>query len=138
MTRNLQKGFTLIELMIVVAIVGILAAVAMPAYQNYMMKAKYSEVILASQAAKTAVEICAQDLSAPTGCTTNSNGIPASTSSKYVASVMVSNGTITVTPNATEGLRVTDTYILTPTYVAGQPLTWSTAGSGCITSQLCK
>ena len=59
--RNAQAGFTLIELMIVVAIIGLLAAVALPAYSKYMDKAKYSEVMLSTQAAKTAVEICAHD-----------------------------------------------------------------------------
>jgi prepilin-type N-terminal cleavage/methylation domain-containing protein len=144
MKKQAQAGFTLIELMIVVAIIGILAAVALPAYQNYMKKAKYSEVMLASQAAKTAVEICAQDLNTYTGCDTGSNGIPATSSSKYVASVAVASGVITVTPNAIEGIAATDTYILTPTpdpYVAGQPIVWTTNGatpSGCIATQLCK
>jgi type IV pilus assembly protein PilA len=55
MTRNLQKGFTLIELMIVVAIIGILAAVALPAYQDYTNRAKASEVILAASSARTCV-----------------------------------------------------------------------------------
>ena len=66
-TKN-QKGFTLIELMIVVAIIGILAAIALPAYQNYTQKAKFTEVTNATAAAKTAVEICAQTLGTLEGC----------------------------------------------------------------------
>ena len=60
MKQSIQKGFTLIELMIVVAIIGILAAVALPAYQDYTVRAKVSEMILAASAAKTAVAESAQ------------------------------------------------------------------------------
>ncbi|OWW22779.1 pilus assembly protein [Noviherbaspirillum denitrificans] len=138
--QRAQSGFTLIELMIVVAIIGILAAVALPAYNNYTKKAKFSEVVLGSQGVKSAVEVCAQDLNTVTGCTGGTNGIPAddSTGSKYVASIATANGVITVTPKAVDGITAADTYILTPTLDAAGKVTWSTAGSGCLTSQLCK
>ena len=75
MNKTMQKGFTLIELMIVVAIIGILAAVALPAYQSYTLKAKFTEVVLATSNLKKQVELCAQNLGAVTACDGNTNGI---------------------------------------------------------------
>lgn len=90
-----QSGFTLIELMIVVAIVAILAAIALPAYQTYTKKAKFSEVIAATGGVKTAIEVCYQTTGDMGLCDANgSGGIPsAAGASGYVKSVTV--GSIT-------------------------------------------
>ena len=138
--KKVQQGFTLIELMIVVAIIGILAAVAIPSYQNYTLKAKYTEVTNAVAPYKTAVELCAQSgdcINAAgttiAGCALGTLGIPGTQSSTYLASVAVSGtGTITLTPKATGGVVATDTFILTPSYTSGQPVIWVATG-GCKT-----
>ena len=100
--------------MIVVAIIGILAAVALPAYQTYTKKAAYSEVILAVTPYKNAVEVCSLT-NALSDCDLGAKGIPGTTATQAVASVAVANGVIVVTPNAFKGIVATDTYTLTPT-----------------------
>ena len=107
--KSVQKGFTLIELMIVVAIIGILAAVALPAYQDYTIRAKISEAILAGSTCRTAVSEAYQSASSlpaggAFGC--EQAGTKASPISKYVQSVATAdNGVITVTTSDDKSLK---------------------------------
>ncbi|BDI04192.1 pilin [Sphaerotilus microaerophilus] len=96
--KRVQQGFTLIELMIVVAIIGILAAVALPAYQDYTKRAKMSEVILAASQCRTSISEAIQSMPTTSIGTANGWGCESTSPSKYVASVATGiNGVVTVT-----------------------------------------
>ena len=123
--KQIQKGFTLIELMIVVAIIGILAAVALPAYQDYTIRAKVSELMLAASGFRTSISEKAQVdgtlASAGTGLTINVVGKVTG------GTVDVTGSIVIVGTTASTGANVTVTMM--PSYAAGGVLTWTCTGT---------
>ncbi|MFC3902965.1 type IV pilus assembly protein PilA [Acinetobacter marinus] len=125
---NAQKGFTLIELMIVVAIIGILAAIAIPAYQDYIARSQMTEAMSLSSGLKTNVTETYGQIGTFTGIDSGSNGIPASADIKgsYVDNVAVDDGVITATMESSgvsKGIQGS-TLTLTPTDATGS-VTWA-------------
>lgn len=125
MKAQMQKGFTLIELMIVVAIIGILAAIALPAYQDYTRRAQASEIILAASSARTCVQEIYQ--SAP-GAVDASNCEDGFVATQYATSLAVTEAGL-ITVGGSVGGPTTVEVELTPTVAAGNITGWTCAGT---------
>lgn len=129
--KNMQKGFTLIELMIVVAIIAILAAIAIPAYQDYLIRTQVSEGAVLTDGAKTAVAEYYSNLGTFPGGN-ESAGLPtnaASISGKYVTQVEVDDGVITATFGNEANTKIaTKTFVLSPTDNGGS-VSWTCSSS---------
>ena len=148
MSLQQQKGFTLIELMIVIAIIGILAALALPAYQTYAKKAKFSEVVMATTAVKSAIDICFQtkgDLKVCDADTTTtspgSQSVIAATANAatgdHVEKVEVENDSAIIKATGAQTPVDGRTYILKPTVTNGA-LSWALdPTSTCLAAGLC-
>jgi type IV pilus assembly protein PilA len=141
--KKVQAGFTLIELMIVVAIIGILAAIAIPQYADYTQRTKLAGAVAGLATYKTTVALCIQDFGVVDGCDAGvaGTGIPApiggddGATINYVHSVAVTDGAITMVSTAVDADNGALDITMSPVAGAGAAaIQWNLGGSGCSTA----
>jgi prepilin-type N-terminal cleavage/methylation domain-containing protein len=133
--KKVQQGFTLIELMIVVAIIGILAAIAIPAYSDYISRARASGTVAELGSYKTAIALCAQETGVwpTTACAAGgTGGVPAAVNSTNVTGLAVAaTGIITGGSLATTSAGALMAFTMTPSQPSGGTMTWAVTGTIC-------
>ncbi|CNI00304.1 prepilin peptidase-dependent pilin [Yersinia bercovieri] len=117
-----QQGFTLIELMVVIAIIAVLSGIGIPSYQRYLQKAALTDMLQSIVPYKMAVELCALEHTKLDGCNAGNNGIPTGQSSRYVNATAIDKGVITLTGQQT----LADlTLVMSPTISSSGNIVWS-------------
>ncbi len=128
----MKQGFSLLELIVTMTIIGILSTLAVPSYQRYLIKARYQEILQSTLIYQLGVEECYQNLGDFKGCNGGEYGIPNDYQNHQpttlINTIQVQQGIITVKPNNYQGIQETDTYILTPQINALNQIQWQKSG----------
>ena len=136
--KNVQQGFTLIELMIVVAIIGILAAIAIPAYQDYTVRAKVSEIVLAASGCRTGVTESIQNSNVTNMGTTLQTACTITPTKFVLSGATDANGVITVNGNGTNLAAIAGANVLTLVpMISGTPVAAATDGGKTVEGWRC-